>query len=239
MSKTREAFEAWLRSYQPRDPSPCDSLEHDLWAAWQAALATPPAAPAPAQGEPNNDEVICPNCVHQFRAIPANVQKMLLDAGYEPPFRQPSPAVGQEPDERYKWAERVAVLHEAIARALEYDLRPVMRRSDIRKLLLAIGRRPEEIDAEPATPEQAATADDLPLSELQDPPGTILVCSQQKRAYLFLSMTADRMNTERANAAAHGVQDVRDFVFVLDGERFVLTFDELRDRLSAKPGMGD
>lgn len=23
---------------------------------------------------PNNDEVICPKCVHQFRAIPVNVQ---------------------------------------------------------------------------------------------------------------------------------------------------------------------
>jgi len=82
-------------------------------------------------------------------------------------------------------------------------------------------------------------ADDLPLSDLQEPPGTILVGSQQKRAYLFLSMTAKRMKAERANAIASGVQDVRDFVFVLDGERFVLTFDELRDRLSAKPGMED
>lgn len=38
----RAVFEAWLRSYQPRDPSPCDSLEHDLWAAWQAALSRAP-----------------------------------------------------------------------------------------------------------------------------------------------------------------------------------------------------
>lgn len=29
---------------------------------------------------PNNDEVICPNCVHQFRAIPVNVQKDLSSA---------------------------------------------------------------------------------------------------------------------------------------------------------------
>lgn len=27
--------------------------------------------------EPNNDEVICPKCVHQFRAIPVNVQEEL------------------------------------------------------------------------------------------------------------------------------------------------------------------
>lgn len=30
--------------------------------------------------EANNDEVICPNCVHQFRAIPVNVQKELAAA---------------------------------------------------------------------------------------------------------------------------------------------------------------
>jgi hypothetical protein len=37
--------------------------------------------------EPNNDQVICPNCVHQFRAIPVNVQQLMLDAGLEPPFK--------------------------------------------------------------------------------------------------------------------------------------------------------
>ena len=38
---------------------------------------------------PNNDEVICPNCVHQFRAIPQNVQQLMLDAGFKPPFTTP------------------------------------------------------------------------------------------------------------------------------------------------------
>lgn len=28
---------------------------------------------------PNNDEVICPNCVHQFRAIPVNVQARIAE----------------------------------------------------------------------------------------------------------------------------------------------------------------
>ena len=37
----------------------------------------------------NYDEVICPNCVTQFRAIPVNVQKLLLEAGVEPPFKEP------------------------------------------------------------------------------------------------------------------------------------------------------
>ena len=43
------------------------------------------AAQAASQ-EPNADEVICPNCCNQFRAIPVNVQRLLLDAGVEPPF---------------------------------------------------------------------------------------------------------------------------------------------------------
>lgn len=36
--------------------------------------------PAPTVGEPDNDLVICPNCVHQFRAIPVNVQNDLTAA---------------------------------------------------------------------------------------------------------------------------------------------------------------
>jgi hypothetical protein len=37
----------------------------------------------------NNDAVICPSCCTEFRAIPVTVQKMLLDAGFEPPFTHP------------------------------------------------------------------------------------------------------------------------------------------------------
>ena len=36
--------------------------------------------------EPNNAEVICPACANQFRAIPVDVQRLLTDAGVEPPF---------------------------------------------------------------------------------------------------------------------------------------------------------
>lgn len=47
-----------------------------------------PLHAAPAEPvEANNDEVICPNCCTQFRAIPVNVQKLMLDAGFEPPFK--------------------------------------------------------------------------------------------------------------------------------------------------------
>ena len=58
--------------------------------AFLYALGFGIAQPEPV--EPNNDEVICPNCVHQFRAIPQNVQRLMLDAGFEPPFKaQPEP----------------------------------------------------------------------------------------------------------------------------------------------------
>lgn len=36
--------------------------------------------------EPDNTQVICPKCCHQFRAIPVQVQDLLLAAGYTPPF---------------------------------------------------------------------------------------------------------------------------------------------------------
>lgn len=45
-----------------------------------------PAAPLPDGLATNADEVICPNCAHQFRAIPENVQSLLLASGHEPPF---------------------------------------------------------------------------------------------------------------------------------------------------------
>jgi hypothetical protein len=34
--------------------------------------------PTDAERKVNNDEVICPNCVHQFGAIPVNVQRELF-----------------------------------------------------------------------------------------------------------------------------------------------------------------
>ena len=67
-----------------------------------------------------------------------------------------APSAPQAPeDERYQWAAKVATLHQAIERALEYDLRPVMRRADIRKLLLAVGRPTEEVDADKAPQAEA------------------------------------------------------------------------------------
>ncbi|MEB2353364.1 MAG: hypothetical protein OZ924_18385 [Burkholderiaceae bacterium] len=45
---------------------------------YKAMLAAAPAVPqAETKREPNPDEVICPACNHQFRAIPENVQAQL------------------------------------------------------------------------------------------------------------------------------------------------------------------
>ena len=74
---------------------------------------------------------------------------------------------------------------------------------------------------------------DLLLDDFEEPAGTILCGSQNKRTYLYVCQTAARMKVERENAARAGVQDVRDFVFVLDGERYELSFEMLRDALMA------
>ena len=63
----------------------------------EAELRKQDAAQAQAAVGPvtaNNDEVICPNCCNQFRAIPVNVQQLMLDAGFEPPFKE---AIAVEP----------------------------------------------------------------------------------------------------------------------------------------------
>lgn len=47
--------------------------------------------------EQNDEEVICPACCAQFRAIPVNVQRLMLDAGFEPPFVAAPPAQPAQP----------------------------------------------------------------------------------------------------------------------------------------------
>ena len=46
--------------------------------------------------EVNNDKVICPNCCNQFRAVPVNVQALLLASGHEPPFVAPPQPAGEQ-----------------------------------------------------------------------------------------------------------------------------------------------
>jgi hypothetical protein len=71
-------------------------------------LATPhPTGEPQAQPEPDSACVICPECSHQFRAIPCDVQRLMLDAGFEPPFTAPpSQAEAQVDAELLDWAER-------------------------------------------------------------------------------------------------------------------------------------
>ena len=58
----------------------------DLLNAFDAYADKHAFAPQPAQVQVDTSKVICPSCVHQFRAIPQDVQRLMLDAGFEPPF---------------------------------------------------------------------------------------------------------------------------------------------------------
>lgn len=77
------------RRYITRDMlKPIHCLLLDYVDADRAMRAQPaPVAQGDAQPmQPSDDDVICPSCSHQFRAIPVNVQKLMLDAGIAPPF---------------------------------------------------------------------------------------------------------------------------------------------------------
>jgi len=86
--------------------------------------------PLEAKDEPvvNTDHVICPNCVHQFRAIPQNVQKLMLASGFEPPFTTPPQRtwVGLTIDEREQIQQECfgkVPHHVAFAHAIEAKLK--------------------------------------------------------------------------------------------------------------------
>lgn len=65
----------------------CDMCAKTLYE--QCRYATQQPAQEPVSKTPNNDHVICPACVHEFRAIPMNVQQLMIDAGFKPPFTEP------------------------------------------------------------------------------------------------------------------------------------------------------
>ena len=70
------------------------------------------------------------------------------------------------------------------------------------------------------------------MSELsEEPPGTVIIGSANKRTYLYVCQSAERMEIERKSAHEQGIQDIRDFVFVLDGITFELTYEELKSAL--------
>jgi len=65
----------------------------DLMAAADALRAALAEQPQPVawddQPECSDEDVICPVCCSTFRAIPVAVQRLMLDAGFEPPFTTP------------------------------------------------------------------------------------------------------------------------------------------------------
>ncbi len=54
--------------------------------------------------EQDNYLVICPECVHQFRAIPVQVQQLMTSVGLEPPFTGPSALTPTENVNGLAWA---------------------------------------------------------------------------------------------------------------------------------------
>lgn len=46
---------------------------------------------------PDSEKVICPACCTKFWAIPVNVQQLMLDAGFEPPFTAAPAPQAQHP----------------------------------------------------------------------------------------------------------------------------------------------
>jgi hypothetical protein len=65
----------------------------------------------------------------------------------------------------------------------------------------------------------------------EEPAGTVLLGSIEKRAYLYVVQTCERMRLEHANARQHGIQDPHDYVFVLDGHRFEISHEGLLSAL--------
>ena len=68
-----------------------DVLVRDIHALCNAAIEWHIAQQAAPDPLVSDDLVICPECCSQFRAIPVNVQRLMLDAGFEPPFTQAAP----------------------------------------------------------------------------------------------------------------------------------------------------
>jgi hypothetical protein len=83
--KQRQALEMAqevMRSWQGQAPVGFN----EAFQAVNQALEQPEPVQEPVA---DSDKVICPACCHQFRAIPGNVQRLMLDAGFEPPFTTP------------------------------------------------------------------------------------------------------------------------------------------------------
>jgi hypothetical protein len=69
----------------PLPPEMARVLHKHAWELYECDGASTPIV-QPEAAEPDDELVICPSCCNQFRAIPVQVQKLLLASGHEPPF---------------------------------------------------------------------------------------------------------------------------------------------------------
>ena len=97
----------------------CDHCNHPLYAAVKCRVCG--RVTEPAEPVADDDKVICPACCHQFRAIPPNVQQLMLNAGFKPPFTAPpqrKPLTEEEIDSIWDSEKAFADIY-AIVRAIE------------------------------------------------------------------------------------------------------------------------
>jgi len=92
-------------------------LQH-LKAAYKLPQPVQPVQPTTATVD--TSKVICPACCHQFRAIPQDVQTLMLDAGFEPPFTEPAPVAQAEPTER-QYVSPVQIVADLVNNLLMLD----------------------------------------------------------------------------------------------------------------------
>jgi hypothetical protein len=71
-------------------------IKADWLAAWEARGRASAQPDSMHSTRSDDTKVICPECCHQFRAIPVQVQRLMLDAGFEPPFAaKPAPVTAE------------------------------------------------------------------------------------------------------------------------------------------------
>jgi hypothetical protein len=99
-----------------------DDISDDMLESIKALRAALATEQEPVEAD--NDKVICPSCCHQFRAIPVNVQQLMIDVGFEPPFTAPPQRefIGLT-DEEIDEAHETTMSFYGFARAIEAKLR--------------------------------------------------------------------------------------------------------------------
>jgi len=123
-----KALRAALSAHPEPIPAPDLSKDPPCIFTAEPESSTHPEPQPVASVEPNNEEVICPACTHQFRAIPVQVQQLMLKAGFEPPFTQePAHPAGQEAEQALRAIELIASGHSTCPREDAYNALPVLR----------------------------------------------------------------------------------------------------------------